>query len=290
MRTNAFSQLLGREQAIRFNHRLLRMHPLRLDGVEPGALGGQEERQDTNAFARLFDLLVVLANPVPNQFAHVPGGIIPDQEPVAFALGSQAFTTQRQKLNADRTYWAPGDEAQPDLRTVGIVGRSLLPQDAIAGQGLGVGVALFPGLLDQANRMLFTLPGMHARSSKAAPPHFIKKTDGPFRLLAGVGDQAVACVFFSRYCGSGLVIQCLARFQFVPKRPRARRTLSPETRVGVSPCLKLTWAASGSPTGALWLGLVRRDRMPTESGIGARQRLLMSAIPPGPGCARLRSK
>src|SRR6266567_2077941 len=90
--TNALSQLLGREQAIRFYHSLLGVDPLRLDGVEPRALGGQEERQNANAFPRLLDLLVVLPNPTPNHFADMPGGIIPDQEPVALALGSQTLT------------------------------------------------------------------------------------------------------------------------------------------------------------------------------------------------------
>src|SRR6266567_1874242 len=125
--TNAFSQLLGREQAVRFYHSLLRMDPLRLDGIKPGALGGQEERQDANAFPSLFDLLVVLPNPTPNHFADMPGGIIPDQEPVAFALGSQTLTTRLQKLDTDRTHGTSCDEAQPDLRAVWVFGRPLLP-------------------------------------------------------------------------------------------------------------------------------------------------------------------
>ena len=66
MSTNAFSRLLGREQAIRFDHRLPGMDALGLDGLEPRALGGQEAGQDAHAFACLFDLLVVLANPPAN--------------------------------------------------------------------------------------------------------------------------------------------------------------------------------------------------------------------------------
>ena len=115
MSTNALSQLLGREQAIRFNHRLLRVDPLRLNGGEPGALGGQEARQDADAFPSLLDLPVVLPNPVPNHFAAMPRSIIPDQEPVALALGSQTLTTLLQKLNADGTHRSPGDKAYPDL-------------------------------------------------------------------------------------------------------------------------------------------------------------------------------
>jgi hypothetical protein len=92
--------------------------------------------------------------------------------------------------------------------------------------------------------VLRVLPGAHARQSKAAPPDLVQKADGPGRLLAGPSNQPVASVFFSRYCGSGLVIQCLARFQFVLSRLRARRTLSLETSVAMMPCSKLTCAAS----------------------------------------------
>ena len=198
MSTNAFSQLLCRKQAIGFHNGLLRMDPFGLNRVEPGTLGGQKERQDANTFASLFDLLIVLPNPTPNHFAHMPGGIIPDQEPVPLALGSQTLTTMLQKLDADRTHRAAGHEAQPDLRAVGILRRALLPQDAIARQGLRVGIAFFPGLLDQANRSFLALPGMQAWSGKAAPPDFIEKADGPIWLRTGVSDQAIAGLFFRR--------------------------------------------------------------------------------------------
>lgn len=52
--------------------------------------------------------------------------------------------------------------------------------------------------------------------------------------------------FFRRYCGSGLVIQCLARFQLVFSRLRARRTLSSEIGTATMPCSKQTWATSSN--------------------------------------------
>jgi hypothetical protein len=246
MSTNALGQLIGRKQAIRFYNRLFGMDPLRLNRVKPGALSGQEERQDANALPSLLDLLIVLPKPAPNRFTHMPGGVIPNHKPVPLALSSQSLTTILQKLDADGTYRATSDQAQPDLRAVGIVGIALLPQDAIARQGFGVGIALFPGLLNQANRRLLALPGMQTWSGKAAPPNFIEKASCPIWLCTGVGDQPISCVFFNRYCGSGLVIQCLARFQLVPSRLRARRTLSSETSLGVKPCSKLTCAANSS--------------------------------------------
>jgi hypothetical protein len=109
---------------------------------------------------------------------------------------------------------------------------------------MAVGVSLLPGLLHQTHRMVLVLPGVHARQGKATPPHLVEIANGPVRLLTGPADQPVASVFFSRYCGSGLVIQCLARFQLVFSRLRARRTLSSETSWEMIPCSKLTWAAS----------------------------------------------
>jgi hypothetical protein len=252
MSTNAFSQLRGREQAIRLHNGLLRMHPPRLKRIEPGTLLGEQERQDTHSLARPFDLLIVLAKPIPHQFADMPGSIVPDQQPIPFALSCQAFTTILQEPDRDRAHRSSCDKAQPDLRTVWVFWRPLLPQDAIASQGFGIGVALVPGVLHQTHRALFALPGMNARQGKTTPPHFVQEAGGPIWPLTGPGDQPIACVFFSRYCGSGLVIQCLARFQFVPNRLRARRTLSPETRVGVSPWVKLTWAASGRVHKLVW--------------------------------------
>ena len=83
VRTDALSQLLGRKQSRGFNDSPLAMHPLRLNGIEPGALRRQVERQDAHAFACLFDLLIVLSDPGAHDLADMPGGIIPDQQPGA---------------------------------------------------------------------------------------------------------------------------------------------------------------------------------------------------------------
>src|SRR5512135_1157248 len=242
--TNALGQLLGRKQAVRFDDGLFSMHPLGLNGVEPRTLCGQQAGQDTHSFACLFPLLIVLPDPRADHEAFVPGGIIPDQEPVALALRGQALTTPLQEPYRDRAHRSSGNKAQPHLVTLGLVRGALLPQHAIAGQCFGIRVSFFPGLFHQAHRVDLILPGMHTRQGKATPPHFVEEAHGPVRLPTGPSNQPVACVFFSRYCGSGLVIQCLARFQLVFSRLRARRTLSVETSVAMSPCSKLTWAAS----------------------------------------------
>ncbi len=111
VRTDACSKLLSGEQAVMLDHVALGMHPFRFNGIEPGTLRGQEERQNANAFPGLFDLLIVLANPGANGLALMPGGIIPDQEPVRLALLEQAFTTPVQELRGDGADWSPRHKA-----------------------------------------------------------------------------------------------------------------------------------------------------------------------------------
>src|SRR5207244_9688013 len=49
--------------------------------------------------------------------------------------------------------------------------------------------------------------------------------------------------FFRAYAGSGLVSQCLARFQPTPRRFKVARIVSLLTGSAVKPCSKLTLAA-----------------------------------------------
>src|SRR6266702_4221011 len=244
MGTNALSQLLSRKQPIGFNHGSLAMDALGLNRVEPGTFGRQKAGKDADALALSFHLAVVFADPGANELAHMPGGIVPNEQPSRFSLGLQLVTPPLQELRRDVADRAPRHKTQRHLIADRLLCWSTLPENAIAGQRFRIGVIFFPDLLFQAYRQVLTLPGMHAGQSKAAPPHFIQKADGPAKLLTGPSNQAVTGVFFSWYCGSGLVIQCLARFQLVPKRLRARRTLSSETSQEMIACSKLTWAAS----------------------------------------------
>jgi hypothetical protein len=236
MRADPLSQLLGRKQAVGFNDGPLPMYPLWLDGIKPGAFCRESEGQDTHACAGLFDLLIVFSDPGAHSLADMPRGIVPDQQPGSFALPCQPLTAPLKKLRGDIAHRTPINEAQGHLITKRSLCGSSLPQDSVASQRFGVGIAFFPGLLRETHWMLFALPGRETRKSKAGPPDFIEEANRPVRLLACPGDQVVASVFFTRYCRSGLVIQCLARFQLVLSRLRARRTLSSEIGL-VSPSL-----------------------------------------------------
>src|SRR6266849_8522745 len=244
MGTHTLSQLLRRKQSIGFHHGALAMHPLGLNGVEPGTFGGQKARQDTDALALSFHLGIVGADPCAHELAHMPGGVVPNEQPGCFSLGLHLLTSPLQELCRHIADGASCDKAQRHLIADRLLCWPALPQNAIASQRFGIGVSLLPGLLHQTHRLVCVLPGVHARQSKATPPHLVEIANGPGRLLAGPGDQPVASVFFSRYCGSGLVIQCLARSQLVFSRLSARRTLSSETSWEMIPCSKLTRAAN----------------------------------------------
>jgi len=84
--TDPLGQLASGKPPIMLDHVALGMHPFGFDGIEPGALRRQQERQNAHALASLLDLLIVLANPATNGLTLVPGGVIPDQEPVGLAL------------------------------------------------------------------------------------------------------------------------------------------------------------------------------------------------------------
>ena len=72
MGTNALGQLLGSKQALRFDDGLFPMHPLGLNGIEPGTLSGQQEGQDTHPFACLLHLLIVFSDPGAHHEAFMP--------------------------------------------------------------------------------------------------------------------------------------------------------------------------------------------------------------------------
>src|SRR5207247_10188118 len=98
---------------------------------------------------------------------------------------------------------------------------------------------------------------MLVRLGQPTPPDFVAKPQDPRRLGHGPLDQLVAPFFFRAYAGSGVVIQCLARFQATRKRRRAKRMVSSLTRRGVRPWAKLTSAASESVHRVVSLSNVR---------------------------------
>src|SRR5437763_1903982 len=62
-------QFLSAQNAVRFGDVAFAMHPLGLNGVEPGTFGGQQTGQDAHALPSLLHLLIVAADPGANELA-----------------------------------------------------------------------------------------------------------------------------------------------------------------------------------------------------------------------------
>jgi hypothetical protein len=66
--THASLQFVGTQNAVSFADVAFAMHPLGLNGVEPGTFGGQQTRQDANALPSLLHFLIVAADPGSKRF------------------------------------------------------------------------------------------------------------------------------------------------------------------------------------------------------------------------------
>src|SRR5262245_14372026 len=213
-------QFVGTQQAVRFRDGSLPMDPFGFNGVEPRAFAGQVADDEAYARGTLLDLLMVLADPVPHRLTPVPGSVVPDQQQGREALGREAGRAPGQKRDGDGTDGAPRDKAEPYL--VRLLGPRPY-QQAITGQRLGIGIVRRRSQRLQLWRGLGVSPAMLVGLGEPTPPDFITKPQCPCGMSHGPLDQAVAPFFFRAYAGSGLVIQCLARFQDTRKRRRASR-------------------------------------------------------------------
>lgn len=197
--TNALGQLCGGEQAVGLQDGAITMDPFGFNGIKPGALLGQKRGENAHAFPRGFDLHIVLADPGAHEFALMPRGIVPDEQPGGLPLGLQCGAAPVQKLSRDGTHGTSIHEAQRHLVAEGSLSWSSLPQHTITGQGFGIGVGLAPGLFDQEKWLIRALPGMCPGQREATPPHLVQKADGPalcLTVLRGPGQQSVASGLF----------------------------------------------------------------------------------------------
>src|SRR5579864_5877794 len=270
---HALGHLRSRHETAGFGHLALTVDPGRLNRIEPGALDRQGARDDAHAAAGAFDLLVVRTDPGAHLLAAVPGGIVPDQEQGRRAAGVQFRAAPVKELGRQRTDGAAVDAAQPRL---------LLPlagvgpcahDDAVAGQGFGIGVVFRDRLFDQAHGLVLVGPGMAGGLGQAAPPTLILETQRPGGMSSGQAHQTVALAFFRVYSGSGLVIQCLARNQRTPHWARTARMVSPVTRRGV-----ILWRAASAAAKSSVHRLVSCPKSRGERCSRARRRSTCSAV------------
>jgi hypothetical protein len=224
----------GRQFALRLHDGLLAVHPFGLDRIQPGALGGQVAGHDPHAAVPL-RLPVMGLDPGPHPLAGVPTGVVPDQQQGPLPFRGQASADPAQEVFRHLADRPAVHEAQQ--HPAGVV-----PQQAVAGQRLGVRIRLVGRALLQVPGFVVR-PGVQRRLGQAAPPGLVQVTHDPVRVAFGQPDQAVPSFFFRAYAGSGLVIQCLARFQRMPRRFRATRMASPVSWRGVQP---LPWQTAAT--------------------------------------------
>src|SRR5215210_4122158 len=229
-------QFVSAERSLGLNDLAFAVDPLRLYRIEPRALGGQKAGHYPHPAPVVFDLAVVGGDPVAHLFALVPGGVVPDQKQRLFASRSELLAAVAEKPRGYGAYGSAIHEPQPGLS-------HLRQIKSVAGESLRLGIVLARDLLHEAHRLCIVRPRMHRSPLKTGEPALVLKAQSPFWAALGETDQPVAIPFFLSYSGSGLSIQCLARFQRTPNRSRVARMVSPVTLLSVMPCSKLTSAA-----------------------------------------------
>src|SRR5215216_19975 len=232
---NSLDQFFSRKLSLRLDNSSLSMHPMRLNWIQPRTL----DRQSLSKYSHpTFSLhpLVVLLDPSAHFLTFVPGGIVPDQHQHSLAFLSQLPTDPFKEVGRDLAYGAAFYKSQHHIVRVA-------PQQPVAAQckRVRVGLALFKLIKLQRLRVS---PGMKSRLMKPAPPRLIFKTQDPVNVSRSQPLQPFELLFFNAYCGSGLVIQFLARFHFTPSLPMALRITSRLTALLTSPCSKATSAAN----------------------------------------------
>jgi uncharacterized membrane protein len=238
--THALGHLLRRQHVGRVDHGAFPMGPLRLERVQPGAFTRQPARDEAPAPARLCDVAVMRTQPRPSSPAFVPRGVIPHQQQGVRAQHGQAVAAPRPKRERQRTHRLTHGKSAPELFRRHSGGAQ---QQARAGPGRGLGIIVGRRVFDRTQRALGRRPGGHRRLGQATPPDFIAEAEHPFGMGRRQADEPVALVLPPAYAGSGLVIQCLARFRRVWSAARAWRIASPLTRRGVIPMAYATSAA-----------------------------------------------
>lgn len=215
----------------------LAMHPFRFKTSEPWTLARPLAQQQATATIAL-DPLVLGLEPRPHVTAGVPGGMVPDHDQRLLAVVGQPFGQPPALLGGHVPDWTPRHEATAH-------GMGIRAPQAVAGERCGVGIVLVRGLLPQATRLRVS-PGVQGGVGHAAPPPCIGKPDCPRGVPLDQWHAPSTPLFLRAYCGSGLVIQCVARCPLAPTRWMAQRLVASRSGRTVRPCAWQPWAARAS--------------------------------------------
>ena len=190
--------VIGAETLFRFRARqftggfgdgALAMHPCRFHASEPGTLARQLADDQATATGAL-DPLVMGLDPGPYGAAHMPGGIVPDDQERLFAVVGHPCSQPPEKLGRDQTDRPPVDQAEQH-------GLGVSTPQARAGECCGLGIMPVRRVLDQAQGVT-VCPGLQVGVGQAAPPDFIGEPSHPCWVSLGESYQAIPGFFFER--------------------------------------------------------------------------------------------
>lgn len=232
--TNSIAQFFSHQLASRLDNGSLAVYPMRLDRIQPRAFDGQPQNEDAHPAFSLHSLIMPFA-PLTHFPALVPGGIVPDQHQHPLAFCSQLPRDPFQEVGGDLADGPSLYKSQQQL--VGVASEQPVTAQRLR---LRLGFALVKLMKFQRLRIR---PRMKLRLMQPTPPRLLFIAQNPIAVRCGQPLQPLQWLFFKAYCGSGLLIQFLARFHCTPRRRIARRITSRLTGVLTSPCSKATSAA-----------------------------------------------
>src|SRR5215204_2221966 len=170
------------------------MNPLRLYGVQPRALLREKATDDPHSQPALLGFSVASSEPPPDLFGDVPTGVVPDEKQNLLARRFEFLQAPLKELRRYGAYRPPIHEPQPRLVDLGQV-------EAVAGDGLRLGVVFGNRPLKEAQRLSLLGEAAQGRQGHPAPPALVLETDGPLGVAVGHRHQPVTASFFSRTGG-----------------------------------------------------------------------------------------
>ena len=135
-------ELVSSQQSVGFDDLALGVYPLRLYGIEPRTLLGQQAAHDPHSALALLDFSVVLSEPAPDLFGDVPARVVPDEKQHSLARRLELLATPRKEPRGYVTDRPPIHEPQPRIVEFWQV-------EAVAGDGLRLGVIFGNRPLDE---------------------------------------------------------------------------------------------------------------------------------------------
>src|SRR5215217_2818042 len=213
----------------------LAVNPLGLYGVKPRTLLRQKTAYDPHPASALFDTAVMSSEPAPELPGDVPGSVVPDEQQNLLTDPFELLHAPLKELGGYGTDGPAINEAHPHLAFLGQV-------ESVAGDGFRLGIIFSDRPLSETKRLALLGPtaqgGQGQRRLHQSTPH---RNPPPRRRrdLSQPRSSVGRAAFFLWYRGSGEVIHLLALSHPTPsRRAKVARTVSPETRLSVSPSLK----------------------------------------------------